>query len=217
LLWFSPLDLSALATTVFLELFGLGGDLFIHLYLSYNGYWLSGILTWIAVDLHFMNTFKKSLLSGVLHRRSVSYRNRSSFRPVRIVRLRHRLYNMTAFNRDNCSTVIFFSCVHVLKETCKELLYPNSVRFWQQVGQWDFQNNPSSSPRPAFVVEVPLPCDRIVLRVFCKLWKESSTSHSFTFTLVLSYAPQLLLYWFIILVPNITCSWIYTGWVSTLL
>ena len=50
----------------------------------------------------------------------------------------------------------------------------------EQVAQWDFQNNATrtSSPGPAFVLEVPLrnlltsiynfvPCDRIVQRAHC--------------------------------------------------
>ena len=53
----------------------------------------------------------------------------------------------------------------------------------EQVAQWDFQNNATrtSSPGPAFVLEVPLrnlltsifnfvPCDRIVQRAHCRLW-----------------------------------------------
>ena len=52
----------------------------------------------------------------------------------------------------------------------------------EQVAQWDFQNNATctSSPGPAFVLEVPLrnlltsiynfvPCDRIVQRAHCEL------------------------------------------------
>ena len=52
----------------------------------------------------------------------------------------------------------------------------------EQVAQWDFQNNATrtSSPGPAFVLEVPLrnlltsiynfvPCDRIVQRAHCAL------------------------------------------------
>ena len=51
----------------------------------------------------------------------------------------------------------------------------------EQVAQWDFQNNATrtSSPGPAFVLEVPLrnlltsiyyfvPCDRIVQRAHCR-------------------------------------------------
>ena len=48
LYWFASLDLPALVTTMFLELSRLGRDLFIHMYLSNYGNWLSGILNWFS-------------------------------------------------------------------------------------------------------------------------------------------------------------------------
>lgn len=55
--WFAPLDLPALVTTVFLELSWLGRDLFVHLYLSYYGHWLSGMFIRCAAIMLFSDEF----------------------------------------------------------------------------------------------------------------------------------------------------------------